>query len=245
MDLLGQLTDMHIRVGPDDVEGARRVAATVAAAAAFAPVLTAVVITGDIAENGTEREYERAQELLAPLTMPIHVVAGNHDDSDALAAAFGTETCWAARVGSLRVIGCDSSVPGSDGGALGADRLAWIGKRLAEDTATPTILAMHHPPVDTGVRAMDEIGIPVPDRAALGELLASNRQVRRVISGHVHRVATATLGGCPVVLSPSCERQLALDLAGGDDLEFTAEPPGFMVHVVQNGDIVSHVQPIT
>ena len=59
MDLLGQLTDLHVRVGRDDVEGARRVTATVAAAAAFAPALTAVVITGDIAENGTEQEYEQ------------------------------------------------------------------------------------------------------------------------------------------------------------------------------------------
>ncbi len=73
--------------------------ATVAAAAAFAPAVTAVVITGDIAENGTQREYERARELLAPLTMPIHVIAGNHDDAEALAAAFGTETRWTARVG--------------------------------------------------------------------------------------------------------------------------------------------------
>ena len=220
MDLLGQLTDLHIRVGPDDVEGARRVAATVAAAAEFAPALTAVLITGDIAENGTQGEYERARELLAPLTMPIHVIAGNHDNAGALAAAFGTETRWAARVGSLRVVGCDTTVRGTDGGALNGDRLAWVADRLAED-ATPTVLAMHHPPVDTGILAMDEIGIPAADRAA-----------------------TAMLSGCPVVLCPSAERQLALDLAGGDDVEFTAGPPGFMVHIWKDGDLVSHVQPV-
>ena len=243
MDLLGQLTDLHIRVGPDDVEGARRVAATVAAAAEFAPALTAVVITGDIAENGTQGEYERARELLAPLTMPIHVIAGNHDNAGALAAAFGTETRWAARVGSLRVVGCDTTVPGTDGGALNGDRLAWVADRLAEDT-TPTVLAMHHPPVDTGILSMDEIGIPAADRAALGEVLAASPHVRRVISGHVHRAATAMLGDCPVVLCPSAERQLALDLAGGDDVEFTAGPPGFMVHIWKDGDLVSHVQPV-
>jgi len=243
MDLLGQLTDLHIRVGRDDVEGARRVTATVAAAAAFAPALTAVVITGDIAENGTEQEYERARELLAPLTVPIHVIAGNHDDADALAAAFGTETRWAARVGALRVVGFDTTVPGTDGGALDGDRLEWVADRLAEDTA-PTILAMHHPPVDTGILAMDEIGLPAADRTALGEVLARSPHVLRVISGHVHRAATAVLGGCPVVLGPSAERQLELDLTGGDDVEFTAGPPGFMVHVAQDGDIVSHVQPV-
>jgi len=243
MDLLGQLTDLHIRVGRDDVEGARRVTATVAAAAAFAPALTAVVITGDIAENGTEQEYERARELLAPLTVPIHVIAGNHDDADALAAAFGTDTRWAARVGALRVVGFDTTVPGTDGGALDGDRLAWVADRLAEDPA-PTILAMHHPPVDTGILAMDEIGLPAADRTALGEVLARSPHVLRVISGHVHRAATAVLGGCPVVLGPSAERQLELDLTGGDDVEFTAGPPGFMVHVAQGGDIVSHVQPV-
>src|SRR4051794_30284335 len=169
MDLLGQLTDLHIRVGPDDVEGARRVAATVAAAAEFAPALTAVVITGDIAENGTQGEYERARELLAPLTMPIHVIAGNHDNAGALAAAFGTETRWAARVGSLRVAGCDPRGPGPAGGGLKGDGLAGGADRRAEDP-TPRVLAMHPPPVDTGILAMDEIGIPAADRAALGEV---------------------------------------------------------------------------
>src|SRR6185295_5443774 len=48
---------------------------------------------------------------------------------------------------------------GTDGGALDGDRLAWVADRLAEDPA-PTILAMHHPPVDTGILAMDEIGLP-------------------------------------------------------------------------------------
>jgi hypothetical protein len=103
---------------------------------------------------------------------------------------------------------------------------------------------MHHPPVDTGILAMDEIGLPAGDRAALGEVLARSPHVLRVISGHVHRAATAVLGGCPVVLCPSAERQLELDQTGGDDVEFTAGPPGFMVHVVQDGDVVSHVQPV-
>jgi 3',5'-cyclic AMP phosphodiesterase CpdA len=244
MDLLGQLSDLHVRVGSEDAEGARRVAATVRAAAAFAPMLTAVVITGDIAENGTEREYDRAKELLAPLTMPIHVIAGNHDDPDALAAAFGSTPRWAARVGGLRLVGLDTTVPDSDGGALGEERLAWIGDTLAQDTA-PTLLAMHHPPIETGVAAMDEMGLPAADRAALGDVLAGAPQVRRVISGHVHRAVTGRIAGCPVTLSPSAERQLSLDLAGGHDLRFTNEPPAFMVHVAVDGDVASHVQEIT
>lgn len=244
MDILGQLTDLHVRVGPDDVEGAHRVAATVAAAASFAPMLTAVVITGDIAENGTEQEYDRARELLGPLTMPIHVIAGNHDDPRALAAAFRTTTRWSARVGGVRLVGIDTTVPDSDGGALGDERLAWVAKTLAQDTA-PTLLAMHHPPIETGVAAMDEIGLPAVDRAALAEVLAGTPQVRRVISGHVHRAVTGRIAGCPVTLSPSAERQLSLDLGGGDDVAFTDEPPAFMVHVAVDGDIASHVQEIT
>ena len=118
-------------------------------------------------------------------------------------------------------------------------------KYMRPQDATPTVLAMHHPPVDTGITAMDEIGLPAAERAALGDVLAANPHVRRVITGHVHRAATASLGGCPVVLSPSCERQLTLDLAGGDDVEFTGDPPAFMVHRAVDGDIASHVQTVT
>jgi calcineurin-like phosphoesterase family protein len=43
-------------------------------------------VTGDLADGGTRAEYDRFDELIAPLPMPVHVLPGNHDDLDWLAA---------------------------------------------------------------------------------------------------------------------------------------------------------------
>ena len=109
----------------------------------------------------TRAEHALADELLAPLTMPIHRVAGNHD-------LLPERTEFAVEAGGLRIVGCDTSVHGRDDGALDVDALA---ARLDEDRETPTIVAMHHPPFDIGLPWLDEIGLPRADRDALAALL--------------------------------------------------------------------------
>src|SRR5207247_6993465 len=114
--LLAQLSDPHVRVGRGDDGPAEALAAAVRAVAALAPLPQAVLVSGDIADHGEAREYERARELLAPLPMPVHVLAGNHDDRDALRECFGAATAWAGgageqyqyatRCGPLRLVAC-------------------------------------------------------------------------------------------------------------------------------------------
>ena len=209
------------------------------AVAALDPPPGAVLVSGDIAEHGDAHEYERARELLAPLSMPVHVLAGNLDDRDALAACFGSGASdyyhYSARCGPLRLVACDTTRPGRDDGRMDPDRLAWLEAELAADRETPTILAMHHPPIAIGIRAMDEIGLPEPDRLAIADLLARNPQVRRVVAGHVHRTVFGQLDGRVVFTCPSTYVQTALDLSGSDRLSIVREPPGFAVHVAHPG----------
>ena len=102
---------------------------------------------------------------------------------------------------------------------------------------------MHHPPLETGLRAMDVICLPPEDRTALADLLALNPQVRRVISGHVHRRRFAVLGGCGVVTCPSTYLQAPLEIPGGE-LTLVPEPPAFAVHALLDGQLTSHIQTI-
>jgi 3',5'-cyclic-AMP phosphodiesterase len=249
--LLAQLTDLH--VNDDDPVPERRLADAVRDVAALAPAPDAVLVTGDLVEHGSAGEYERVRALLSPLAMPLHVIGGNHDERGGLRAAFGPAGAdgvdgdyrYATRCGPLRLVACDTTDPGRVEGRLGAERLAWLDARLAEDRETPTIVAMHHPPLLMGITAWDAIGLPDADRAGVGEVVAGHPQVRRILSGHVHRAALGSVGGCPVFTCPSTWVQGLLDFGHPDVLALAPEPPAFALHVVVSGELTSHVQPIT
>jgi 3',5'-cyclic-AMP phosphodiesterase len=225
--IIAQLSDPHIRVGPDDQGSAAALAQAVDAVLALAPLPTAVIVTGDLAEHAAPSEYERFAELTAPLPMPVHVLPGNHDDLDWP----GPHT---VECDGTRVVLCDTHIPGRDDGRLDLD---WLAGELS--TGAPTIVAMHHPPLLTGIGGLDAIGLPEHERAALGELLARSPHVVRVTAGHVHRSAFATLGGCPVTTCASTNWQAKLEI-GSPGFTTVREPPAFLVHTHD----VAHVQPV-
>jgi 3',5'-cyclic-AMP phosphodiesterase len=230
--LIAQISDPHIRL--DETVSQDALAAAVARVLTLNPLPAAVLVTGDIANSGSPAEHERALELLAPLPMPVHRLAGNHD-------LFAERTRYAVDAHGVRIVACDTSIGGRDDGSLEID---WLAERLDEDHETPTIVAMHHPPLDTGLGWLDEIGLPAAQRSALADLLAAAPNVKRVVAGHVHRVIHSMLGGCGVITCASTNIQSGLDFVA-TDMVLVNEPPSFLVHaLLDSGDLVSHVQPV-
>jgi 3',5'-cyclic-AMP phosphodiesterase len=251
--MLAQLSDLHLRAGADGAGAAARLEHAVSRVAALEQPVDAVLLSGDLADEPSGAAYERARELLAPLGVPVHAIPGNHDDRDLLRARFGPEPApsgarvwFAVNCGELRVVGCDSTRPGREDGALGADQLDWLDQTLREHPGTPTLLALHHPPVLTGVRAMDAIGLASEDRVALEALLEGHPQVRTVTCGHVHTTMATSFAGRPLLICPSTNSALRLDLRPRDGLPFatTGEPLGFAVHTLLEDRLLSHVQPL-
>jgi 3',5'-cyclic AMP phosphodiesterase CpdA len=246
--LLAQLTDAHVGADPGD-PAAGALARAVEAVLAIRPRPVAVLVTGDLVDDATDAAYARVAELLAPLPMPVHVLGGNHDDRDAVRARFGlpgapgTPVQHTAPAGPLRLVLADSTLPGLPGGGLDAERLAWLDARLAEAAPEPTILALHHAPLVTGVAAMDAIGFGADALAPLAEVLSRHPHVLRVVGGHVHRAAVATLGGRVVFACPSTHAQLLLDLTG-PGLGFGTDPPAFALHRYAAGALTTHVVPV-
>jgi len=250
--VLAQLSDPHVDVGPGDTGSAEALAAAVEAVLRVDPAPDAVLLSGDLTNLSDARSYERVRELLAPLPMPVHVLPGNHDDREALRAWFTDDDVaglhrdpfhYLVRCGVLRLVVCDTTVPGRDDGRLDAGALAWLSDALAAEPDVPTIVAMHHTPLLTGIGAMDAIGLPEADREALALVLSRFRCVRRVVGGHVHRACFGLLGRCPVFACPSTHLQVAL--SSGSELSLEIAPPSFALHVVlAGGEVVTLVQPV-
>ena len=246
---LVQLSDFHIGAGWADGDPAAGVAAAVEAVLATVPEPDAVLVSGDLADGATDAEYERALELLAPLQAPAFVLPGNHDDRAGLRRHFGLAgagadpVCYAADLGPLRLLVLDSTIPGEDAGALDAERLAWLEGELAAAPESPALIALHHPPLVTGVPAWDDIGLAEESRRSLGDVVARHPQVRRIVAGHVHRTIAGQLAGRSVLAVPSTYVQGRLDFSARE-LRLAAEPAGFAVHAVLDGEVTSHIQPV-
>ncbi len=253
MTILAQLSDLHLRAGEEGAGAARRLERAIGQLAALQPSPTAVVISGDLVDEPSREAYEQARRLLLELGIPIHAIPGNHDDRDMLREHFGPAPApagspvnFAVDCGDLRLVGLDSVMPGSDAGALGADQLGWLSEALAEEPDRPTLLALHHPPVMSGIRAMDQIALDAGDRRALEALIREQPQVQAITCGHAHTTMLSSFAGRPLLICPSTNSAVLLDLRPLDELPFDVAPLplGFAVHSLEDGRLVSHVQPV-
>ena len=249
--LIAQISDLHVklpgRLAYGRVDTAGMLGDCVAAISRLDPRPDLIVITGDLVDLGRPEEYAYLRTLLEPLGAPLIVIPGNHDDREALRAAF-SDGGYLPAMGflhfviddyALRIVALDTVIPGQGGGEMCAERLSWFDAALSRRPAAPTLVLMHHPPFVTGIGHMDEIGLA--GSAEFAAILARHPQVELVLCGHLHRTIHARVGGRPVLTCPSPAHQVALDLKPDAPSCFRMEPPGFMLHLWQDGTLASHV----
>jgi 3',5'-cyclic-AMP phosphodiesterase len=241
--LLAQISDLHIKqpgaLAYRRVDTAAYLARCVEALNALVPRPDAVLITGDLVDQGDAQQYAHLKTLLAPLAIPYFLMVGNHDERKALRATFpereellggGEFVQYAVDVGPLRVIALDSLVPGSSAGMLCDARLAWLAQQLEAARGKPVVVALHHPPFACGIAHMDEIRLDPAASDQLAALLARHPNVERVLCGHVHRAMFVRFGGTIASAIPAPAHQVALDLREDGPSVFVMEPPAYALH---------------
>lgn len=254
--LLAQITDCHIRLPGKLLYGALDTAPylvrAIAALNALDPRPDLVLLTGDLVDHGDPAEYARLREILAALTLPFRLIPGNHDSRPALFAAFPEHGYlraddgfghWTLEGDGLRLVALDSSEPEVVGGVLCETRLDWLARRLAEASAQPTLVLVHHPPIATGISHMD--AYPFRGVEGFAAIVAAHPRIERVIAGHVHRAMTMRWAGTVVSTCPSTAHQFALDLRPGVPASYVLEPPCLQLHHWRAGHgLVTHTRPI-
>lgn len=251
--LIAQITDTH--VVPTDSEKGRlmmtetHLIAAVKHLLALRPKPNAVLISGDLVEDGSRQEYELLAELLAPLKaeIPIYLAPGNHDEREAMREVLRAHGYsylpaeghlqYVVDLGELRLLSLDTVVPGEPGGYLCEERLAWLDARLAEDPR-PTIVMQHHPPFVTGLVRMDRMGLSNASDEA--QVVRKHSHVIRILSGHLHRSICSGFAGTMAMTAPSCAHAVELDLQTEGRLAVLREPPAASVHLWKDGNLVSH-----
>ncbi|WP_420597115.1 phosphodiesterase [Deinococcus sp.] len=239
--IVAQLSDPHLAY---TAEGARYGSEVALAQAAqhllHLPSLPdAVVVTGDLADQGRAEEYARVRQVLSALPMPIYVIPGNHDDRSRMLEIFGTQGTqelpgfvqYVVDEGPLRLIALDTLILGQDGGTLSAVQFAWLEDRLTQAPQHPTLLLMHHPPFLTGIPVTDAIGFQATE--ALGQLVARHPQIEGIAAGHVHSSMFRRFWGTVALTCGSTQHQLVPDLRRPLGFAAREEAPTCLIHVWQ------------
>ncbi len=253
MTLIAHITDLHLR--PRGLTCYRVSDTNMLAERAVKALLAsenrpdAVVLTGDLTDGDDPREYALARQILGRLPMPVYVIPGNHDTSKGMKMALsdypgicdshGPDLCYIADIGDIRLIALDSSVPGSPSGKIGSDQLAWLDETLSKDSR-PALIAVHHPPAQTGITHMDNISLT--DTEALADVIKKHDHVERLMCGHVHRPIISAFAGTVMTLAPSVAHQVVLDFSDDAPAMFNFEPAAYFLHrYTARSGLVTHM----
>lgn len=207
-----QLSDTHLSTIPGEPVFGRdadaRLAAVLAAWTATGERADLVLLTGDLADDGSAAGCERLADAVADLDAPVLAIPGNHDLPAVVASTWDGPRV--VKIGGWLVAGVDTTVPGQVHGAVDVPAvMGWL------DTLErcPTILAMHHPPMSRSTA--DEFRLEGADE--LLAALAERSHVRAVVGGHLHdAVDLEAPSGLPVLGCPSTIVAIAHD---GDRME--------------------------
>lgn len=243
-----QITDPHVVAPPRRVAGrldtARALQEAVARIdqgwAGIAPI-DAIVVTGDISDDGEADSLETFRAAMRPLRAPLLVVPGNHDRRESMRASFADagymppvgRLNWVRELDELTLIGLDTLVEGQGGGVLDAETLAFVRAALSEAGTRPVLIAMHHPPFASGIAFMDAIGLD--GSAALADCLTEARGEVRIVCGHVHSTIAASVAGRVALSSAAICSAFSADYRPDAPVGFLAQPGGYMVHTWDDG----------
>ena len=240
MIVFAQLSDTHL-------DGGQRRADRLMAIMAYLnrQRLDAVLVTGDIANNGLPHEYEQARAILASSPHPVFPCQGNHDVRAAFrqvllgedAASDGDAPVNRVHQAAGAVFAlCDSTIPGRSGGHLADQTIGWLDGVLAERPDLPAFVCCHHPPRLTWPYHDD---VRQSGEHRLADVVARNPQVAGILCGHAHTPAAATFGGRPLRVAPGVFSTLVVPWERGDILD-EQSPPGVAIHVLDDGQLTTH-----
>ena len=233
-----------------------------AAVEAHAP--RALVLTGDLSDDGTPESYEELRHLVLPVAERLGASViwgnGNHDSRATFRSVLLAPPAPAPAEGpvpdegpvldegplnqahdvdGMRVLWLDTTVPGADHGEVTPESLRWLAARLSEPAGLGTILGMHHAPLPV-----------VQDMAASWELhgqaelaaVLEGSGVRAILAGHYHQSGFGTFAGIPVHAATSlCYTQ---DLASGRGMRSQDGAQGWHLIGVHAHTVTSTVAPI-
>ena len=251
--LVAQITDIHLGFEPDNVAefNRRRLDQVLHALSELDVRPDLLFATGDLVDRGDVDSYRRLRSALEACPFPVWPCMGNHDERASFREVFPEIADadgfvqYVVDTDAVRFVVLDTLEEGRHGGSFCEVRAGWLSDTLAAAPAKPTMIVLHHPPIETGIEWMTTH----PEEPWVGRLaaaMAGHDQIVGMICGHIHRNIVTSWAGRTLSVCASTAPQVALTLAPIDpdrpDLRplIIADPAAYALHYWNGQGIVSH-----
>ncbi|MEM9434433.1 MAG: phosphodiesterase [Pseudomonadota bacterium] len=211
-----------------------------------------VVFLGDLTHHGRLEEFQLLRDILSSLDLPTTFLVGNHDRRERFLEVFGEAPTTASghvqtsvKLGHTTLITLDTLdgppyPAGHHSGRLCEHRLGWLEAELDRAQPGPVLLAMHHPPVETGFEGMDAIRLK--DDAAFWNVIAACESPVHLLCGHVHRTISGQARGVPFTILKSTCHQMPMTLQRSSSGSSVDEPGAYGIALLHRDQIILHTE---
>ena len=256
--LIAQITDLHLGFGQKarpakdaDVVGRDRLVAVLEAVRNLRERPALLLATGDLVESTSPWAYPVLRDCLEEVlgdTVRVALALGNHDHRAAFDATFGLAGGaggfhqYVVDTDPVRVVVLDSLRPGYHGGAFCETRAGWLDAALEQGPARPTLLALHHPPMPSGIPWLSE-SADTPWIRCLQAVVERHPHVVQILCGHIHTPIQARFAGRSVSVGAAVAPALAVETAAIDPHTpdgrpmILDTPPGWTLHQWRGGSM--------
>lgn len=193
----------------------------------------AVIVKGDLTEDGTAGEFAAFEETYGVFGDRLHTVRGNHDSYRGQSEYTGD--AWIELPG-ISVALLDTARPQMATGRIDDPQFEWLDAQLNACT-TPVILMGHHQQWVEGPRSDDYFGLHPDCSDQLSDMCARHKNVIAYTAGHTHRHRVRTM---PRAHIPTVEIGCVKDFPG-TWAEYRVHEGGVMqvVHRISSPDALS------
>jgi Icc protein len=165
----------------------------------------ALLISGDLAHNGTLESYQKLKTILNPIETEIYILPGNHDDLSNLSQIFNQSSLCNFILGYWEVITIDSVQADKVSGRLNDEQLHSLSQQISSSSAKYIVLCLHHPPVSMQSDWDDEMSLENPED--LFGVIDQYDNIKAVMWGHSHQCSEFNRNGVKLFSCPSTALQ--------------------------------------
>ncbi|GHB04617.1 3',5'-cyclic adenosine monophosphate phosphodiesterase CpdA [Algimonas arctica] len=260
--LIAQVSDIHLGFGlpqaPTDgnVPNLNRFRRVMAAVTSLRQKPDLILFTGDLVEGGSNWAYPILKDEISSIDIPIYNVLGNHDCRDSYKAVFGGTDFINGKLAytiedlPVRIVILDTLQIGRHHGEFNKSDSEWLEKTLSGAPSKPTILVLHHPPIETGIGWMTPKDND-PWIVRLKAVIERHKQVVHILAGHIHCHISGTFAGRPITVSRSVAPSVALEFEEIDPsipdgrTMIVDDAPGYTLHQWTGKELRSYSQTAT